>query len=473
MNSIYFKNFLINALMVLLSFLILGMAFVFLGRSFIINEKKDALTTNAEAIVRSASAYSKEDDLDDLDLRMLIASVSMVTGNQVFITDTEGTVVSCSDMELACPHIGRTVDAQTIAAIGTDGYDQLTTLGNFYKSMHYVVAKPVLSADKSLIYGYVFVTSDSETIAQTWNTFQLVFLCVAIVVLAVATLLSFITSKRQAKPLKEMAAAAHQFAHGDFSVRVEEDPNRRDELGELTRAFNTMADSMEKSERRRTEFIANVSHELKTPMTTIAGFADGILDGTIPPENEKKYLETISQETKRLSRLVRRMLELSRIQSSDAEELKKKTFDAGEVILQTLLNFEGKINAKKLEVNAQIPEESMIVRGDPDAITQVIYNLLDNAVKFAPESTELGVSLWKQDGKAFVSVKNHGETIAPDELNRIFDRFHKTDQSRSKDRDGVGLGLYIVKTIVNNHDEDIFVTSKDGVTEFVFTLTLA
>ena len=207
-------------------------------------------------------------------------------------------------------------------------------------------------------------------------------------------------------------------------------------------------------------------------MTTIAGFADGILDGTIPNEEQDKYLATISSETKRLSRLVRQMLQMSRIQSVDTVALLARSFNLSEVIMRTLLNFEGKITQRGLDVDCQLPEESIIVRGDEDSITQVVYNLLDNAIKFSEKGSTLGISLWKQNSKAFVSIKNHGETISPQELPLIFDRFHKTDRSRSQDRDGVGLGLSIVKTILNNHNEDISVTSRDGVTEFVFTVRL-
>jgi len=286
-----------------------------------------------------------------------------------------------------------------------------------------------------------------------------------------ALLLSYYNSKRQSKPLNEMAAAARRFAHGDFAARVADD-GRQDEIGALTASFNTMAESLEKSEQLRSEFVANLSHELKTPMTTIAGFADGILDGTIPKEDQNRYLETISMETKRLSRLVRQMLEMSRIQSVDTAALLSRSFDLSEVIMRTLLAFEGKITQHELDVNAQFPEERIVVRGDEDSITQVVYNLLDNAIKFSESGSTLEISLWKQGGKAFVSIKNHGETISPQELPLVFDRFHKTDKSRSLDRDGVGLGLSIVKTILNNHNEDISVSSKDGVTEFVFTVKL-
>ena len=267
-----------------------------------------------------------------------------------------------------------------------------------------------------------------------------------------------------------MADAARRFGRGDLSVRV--DASSEDEIGELGEAFNSMADSLEKSEQRRREFIANVSHELKTPMTTIAGYADGILDGTIPPESEKKYLQTISSETKRLSRLVRSMLELSRIQAGNREDLLSQSFDISEVLRRTLVNFIDKIEERGLDVDFQVPEEPIVVMGNADAITQVVYNLFDNAVKFSRNGTELGVSLWKDDAKAYVSVRNHGSTIPEAEIPLLFERFHKSDRSRSQDRDGVGLGLYIVKTILNNHGEDIAVTSRQGVTDFVFTLAL-
>ena len=294
----------------------------------------------------------------------------------------------------------------------------------------------------------------------------------------IALLLSLVTSKRMAQPLDEMAVAAKKFAHGDFSARVTDD-GRTDEVGALISAFNTMADSLETSEQRRNAFIANVSHELKTPMTTIAGFADGILDGTIPKDQEDKYLATIADETRRLSRLVRSMLDMSRLESTGEDLTRRREFDISEKIVGTIpKDQEDKYLAtiaddKQLDVDLQLPEDSMQVLADPDAITRVLYNLMDNAVKFAAPGSTLCVSLWKSEGKAYISVRDHGETIPPDDLPFIFDRFHKSDRSRSLDRDGVGLGLYLVKSILDAHGEDITVTSRDGVTEFVFTLTLA
>ena len=166
------------------------------------------------------------------------------------------------------------------------------------------------------------------------------------------------------------------------------------------------------------------------------------------------------------------MLDLSRLQSSERVTAQEQ-FDISEVMLRVLVSLETKINAKGLDVDTQLPDDPVQVWGDPDAITQVCYNLLDNAIKFSYLDTTLGISVAARAGKAYVSVRNHGDTIPPEEIPLVFDRFHKTDRSRSEDRDGVGLGLYIVKTILNSHKENITVTSEDGLTEFTFTLTLA
>jgi signal transduction histidine kinase len=167
------------------------------------------------------------------------------------------------------------------------------------------------------------------------------------------------------------------------------------------------------------------------------------------------------------------MLDMSRIQSTSPEALKRGSFDISEILRLSLLSLGGKIDAKGLDVEAELPEEAIKTRGDKDSITQVVYNLIDNAIKFAEKGSTIRLSLWKQGQRAFVSIENKGETIPAEEMPLIFDRFHKTDRSRSGNRDGVGLGLYIVRTILDNHNEDIFVTSSEGTTKFTFTLTLA
>ena len=205
-------------------------------------------------------------------------------------------------------------------------------------------------------------------------------------------------------------------------------------------------------------------------MTTIAGFMDGMLDGTIPPEQHRHYMQIVSDEVRRLSRMVRGMLDISRLQDQTIPEEKKTVFDLCEAAGQVLVSFEQKITQKQLDVQVDMPNEATYTLADADSITQVIYNLMDNAVKFCQQGGTLGLKIQPEDKKIFVSVSNTGLTIPENELSRIFDRFHKTDKSRSVDRDGVGLGLYIVKTIICSHGEDISVTSRDGLTVFTFSL---
>lgn len=456
--------------MVMFSFLILGTAFVFLGRSYVISEYRDNMVSNAEEVSHAAQALVRDGELSNWDLRMVISTLAQSTGNHIFITDTDGTIVSCSCRNIACEHLGRTIGTASMIQLRSDGkLNLITNLGGFYASAHYVVAQPITIGTAARVVGYVFVATNSATIIDGWRTFVWVFLAASAAVMMIALLLSLVTSKRMAQPLDEMAVAAKKFAHGDFSARVTDD-GRTDEVGALISAFNTMADSLETSEQRRNAFIANVSHELKTPMTTIAGFADGILDGTIPPEKERESLQVISSETRRLSRLVRRMLELSRLQSSERVAAQEQ-FDVAEVLLRVLVSLESKITEKDLDVQTQLPDVPVMVWGDPDAVTQVCYNLLDNAVKFSSPQGRLTLRITTKAGKAYIAIGNQGETIPPQQLTHIFDRFHKADSSRSTHKDGVGLGLYIVKTILNTYKEDITVTSQDGFTEFTFTLS--
>jgi len=411
-------------------------------------------------------------DLSDLNLSMWLAVTSGVSGFDLLVTDADGVVGSCSERDFK--HFGKQVPEPVLMAAAAGGYDvRLTSLGQIYPERRQVVGAPlaVTVNGDTYVFGYLFVSSDMAAFRQDWRNFSGVFTLITLNVMVLTFVISFVATKKQAEPLNEMAGAARRFARGDFTTRVE-DSGRQDEIGQLTQAFNAMADSLESSETLRREFIANLSHELKTPMTVISGFAEGLLDGTIPPENETRYLKVISSETRRLSRLVKSMLEMTTLQSTNSQSVLESGFDVSEVIRLALLSLSGKIDERKLDVEAKLPEEAIMTRGDSDAITQVVYNLIDNAIKFSVPGGVIGLELWKQGSRAYVSVENRGEMIPDDELPHIFDRFQKADKSRSADREGVGLGLYIVKTILDNHNEDIFVTSEDGATRFMFTLTI-
>jgi len=469
----YGRQFATMVSMVVLSFLMLGASFATLSYQYTIREKKDTLERNAEYIAQFTSSSVQAGDglvWRTSAFQSYLNSVALVSDSHIMVAAPDGTVLYATSGGDAQPALQYAkLPGQTVEDIVGGSWMGMTTLNGLYGEPRYLVGLPITSQG-GYLQGLVLVSSSASNISGVWRDLFAILLVTTLAVVLIAAIISSVTSMRQSQPIKEIAAAARQFGLGRLDVRVDVG-SRRDEVGELAEAFNSMADSLSKSEQRRSEFVANVSHELKTPMTTIAGFADGILDGTIPPDQERHYLEIISSETRRLSRLVRSMLDLSRLQSD--ERAAQQQFDICETLARALVSLEPKVNAKKLEVDAQLPEEPVPVWGDQDAITQVCYNLLDNAIKFSREGGVLGLGVTAKGAKATITISNQGETIPPEEQKLIFDRFHKTDHSRSADRDGVGLGLYIVKTILNSHKENITCTSEDGVTKFIFTMTRA
>ena len=470
-KSIFFKNFMVTDFMFVTCFLIFGITMLLMGQAFLTREKQESLQANVQEIKRYAEAVRLQGGPYNWELRMHITSVAISTGNHILLCDSDGNVVVSSDLAHISPYEGAAVSREILDQVESqDSYKALTTLGGLYDELYYVVSEP-LEAWNGHAVGYVFVSYESRGLMEIWQDFVVVFILIAAGVLALAIFVTYINSRRLTRPLYEMSEAAHRFAHGDYSARVRP-TEQEDEIGTLIDAFNSMAESIEQTETLRREFVANISHELRTPMTAISGFADGILDGTIPRSEERKYLESISSETKRLSRLVRSMLDMSRLRDGDPEK-RDARFDLSEMVVRTILNFEERVDRKGLVMELEMPEDPLLVKGDVDALTRVVYNLMDNAVKFAREGGRLSVSLWKESGRAVVSIRDEGETIPPEELPLIFERFHKTDRARSQDRDGVGLGLYMVRDIIAAHDQDIYVTSEDGATAFTFTPALA
>lgn len=480
MKSLYKRELAMMVGIVTLSFTLLSTAFMLLSYRYIISETRDRLERNAGYIASATGNYLQNfnswnifDNRADTWIlyQTTMETVSSVSDASVIVASTQGEILYASDEGMYSKQIPQQIVDQILEG---GNYAGLTNLNGIYGSNRYIAGLPVqvqLDNPNLLVnVGVVLVSGDTSGLSEMWRSTATIFFFAAVVVLLIAVIASSITSAHQTRPLTEMAEAARKFGRGEFDVRVNNYKDRCDEIGELAEAFNSMANSLAKVESQRAEFIANVSHELKTPMTTIAGFADGILDGTIPPEKERESLQVISSETRRLSRLVRRMLELSRLQSSERVAAQEQ-FDVAEVLLRVLVSLESKITEKDLDVQTQLPDGPVMVWGDPDAVTQVCYNLLDNAVKFSSPQGRLTLRITTKAGKAYIAIGNQGETIPPQQLTHIFDRFHKADSSRSTHKDGVGLGLYIVKTILNTYKEDITVTSQDGFTEFTFTLS--
>ena len=471
MKTTFSRQFAMIAALLLLCLLITGVSFRFLMLGTIESQNQQTMIRDAEAVAELAEAYDSVGDLqNNFDFHISLSLFTKVGDAEALLCDTDGVIRICSCEKFSCDHIGQTVDPVLLAEIQKDGswYEE-TSLSSIYDEPRYLAGQTLLASDGEQI-GYVLV---SAPMAQTKN-FMLrsstLFFYVAIAVLVVSMLAASFLSRMQVRPLGQMADAARRFGRGELSVRVEESPKNTSEINDLARAFNTMVDSLESSERRRQEFVANVSHELKTPMTTIGGYIDGMLDGTIPPEKQQHYMQIVSGEVRRLSRLVRNMLDISRLQAMGVEESRMTRFDLGELMSDVIITFEQKINGKGLNVDVELPDRPVWVKAERDGITQIVYNLLDNAIKFCPQGGKLGLFLALEGGKAKVTVQNSGPTIDPNELPLLFDRFHKADKSRSADREGWGLGLYIAKTIVGAYGGDIWATSENGITNFIFTL---
>ena len=474
MKTTFSRQFSTTVLILLLALLLLGGAFRVLVNGYLEENTKNQLYIDAKSIAHLTAAYDADGRLRDEGLQTNLTLAGQVSGADIVVCNNEGVVLLCSDSNLHCPHIGRVINREYIEKVYQNGVDyDAGEVRGLYDTSRYVVSVPVVSQNTDANIGLVIVSSPIEHTQVLLEGITDIQVTVSLLVVMIAVVVMSISTRNQCRPLREMADAARDFGHGNLKARVRTGGRNSEEVDELAVAFNNMAESLEKSEYQRQEFVANVSHELKTPMTTIGGYVDGILDGTIPPERYRYYMQIVSDETKRLSRLVRSMLDISRLQDQGGiPEDKKTRFDMCECCGQVLITFEQKINNKHLNVNVDMPEHPTYTRAAQDAITQVVYNLIDNAVKFCTEGGELGLKVREGGSKLYVSVSNEGKTIPPEELPLVFDRFHKLDKSRSQNRDGWGLGLYIVKTIVCSHGENISVASRDGKTEFTFTLPM-
>ena len=474
MKSTFSRQVSTTVLILLLALLLLGGAFRFLVGQYLERNTHAQLQTDALALAELVAAYDAAGDLDHENLRTNLTLASLVSGADTVVLNARGAVVLCSDTALQCSHIGLAINQQFVDRVFAQGGSvDSGSIPELYEESRYFVSAPIKSHRTGASIGIVIVSmpmGDTQTLMEGIADIQVT---VSLLVILIAVVVMSITTRNQCRPLREMAQAARDFGHGNLKARVRTGGRNSEEVDELAIAFNNMAESLEKSEYQRQEFVANVSHELKTPMTTIGGYVDGILDGTIPPERHRYYMQIVSDETKRLSRLVRSMLDISRLQDRGGIPEEKKTrFDMEECVGEVLITFEQKINDKKLDVQVDLPEHPVFTRADKDAVTQVVYNLLDNAVKFCTEGGTLGLRLMIGGGKIYVTVSNEGKTIPTEELPLVFDRFHKIDKARNRSQEGWGLGLYIVKTLVCSHGENISVASRDGKTEFTFTMPL-
>ena len=476
-NAVFRRYFGITSLIVVVALIVLGLMMIVFTASQWWNEKTNALSGNATMIVETVQtlyaedAFEKEDNFNDFveTLRM----VSAATDSDFFLVGENGRVIACKD----CGRIRKKSDCEYHAGLHiTDDFLEKAMTRGF---MDYVgndifgIGKFVVatSVDDDPTHGVVFGVEDAITglLPYVLSILQTFFFSL-IAALVLSFIIIFFFSRGITTPLNEMEEVTKHFAKGEFQHRANEN-YKKGYLSEFAKGLNQMADELAIEEEAQRSFIANVSHELKTPMTTISGFIDGILDGTIPPEREREYLTIVSREVKRLSRIVVSMLNLSKIEAGEVN-LSPIRYDISAQIFETLLPFEQVIEQKHIHVVGFESMGTVTVNADRDLLQQVIYNLLDNAVKFTPDGGTISIRAKNTLTETYVSIRNTG-SVNPNELSRIFERFYKVDKSRSFDIKGVGLGLYIVKTIVNMHDGEIKATGKEGeYVQFAFRIPL-
>ena len=474
MRSAQSRDFFTAAIIFLLALLILGIALRTVVSNYLAEQTFDRLENDCQTLSQLTAAYYSDGNLSNIQFITNLDVACRISGADALICNPSGRILICSDAPNGCAHQSLAFSKEYVDRVANVSIRRDEgLLRELYSEPRYIVAAPIYSQEHTFL-GIVVLSTPMADSAAVVKEFSILFTAGSVLVFLLGVGVLGYLSRKNSHPLREMAKTAQAFGHGDLQARVHVPDRCPEEVENLALAFNNMASSLQKSEYQRQEFVANVSHELKTPMTTISGYVDGILDGTIPPERHRHYMQIVSDETKRLSRLVRSMLDISMLQGEGRIPEEKMTrFDISECAGQMLITFEQKILAKDLNVLVDMPDYPLHTIANRDYISQVIYNLLDNAVKFCPQGADLELKIRQSDEKVYISVANQGATIPPEELPLVFDRFHKTDKSRSQNREGWGLGLYIVKTIVLYHGEDISVTSQDGRTEFTFTLPLA
>ncbi len=458
-----------NLLTILIGIFILTSFQLLFINYYVTRENERSLRESSNRIVSDIRSYASIEAF-----KHSISGFIAAKGADVILTDNSGKILISQQSQ----HIDKNdvyyVDKQYIEEDEKEKRDDVVigTLGGVYNKVMFTLRTPIYYDNVKL--GTLFLSMPVEEVRRVQHRMSGLSLYGFAIVALISIAMSYLLSKRLSHPIKEIGEGANEFAKGNFGARVklEKVDAKTVEIAELADRFNDMAQELENFEDVRNNFISDVAHELRTPMTTIGGFVDGILDGTIPPEKQNDYLEIVHDEVKRLSKLVNSFLAVARQESSQHNEPNMVNFELDEMIRRVIIGFENRLDEKKADVEVNFASEKCVVFADKDSVSQVLTNLLDNAIKFMPERGKITISV--KNGKNHnyeISVRNTGSGISKDAQKFIFERFYKEDKSRSENKTGNGIGLYIVKNIIKAHKQSIWVNSDGSeYTEFVFTL---
>ncbi len=476
-RSIFAKQLLSSMLTLLVGFVILALMLSVFFSSYLRDQKLKFLEEQSKRVAAIYAQVFVYNDLGALPSH-LSREVSAQLSNEfqsmqtymnvhVIITDNNMNVVGYSnDIEniagtkITDDSLIRVLEGGLVSTVGT--------LAGFFPSLEMTVGTPVIVREN--VVAAAFVSAPMTDVDITMGALVKLLLIAFAICVAGSFVLAYFTSATISKPIRLIKNAAKEVAAGDFEKRLP--VMGRDEVGSLAQSFNEMAQSLFTQEKQRRDFIANISHDLRSPLTSIRGFLQAILDGVIPPEKHNHYLGIVLEETERLTKLANDVMDISKIQNLDIE-LTMTPFNLSEQIRKTALAFEARLLEKNIAIDVILSDETDIVLADHEKISRVIYNLLDNAVKFTPNDGKVTIETTKQDDKIFVSIKDTGPGLTPEEEKRVFERFYKGDASRGQNK-GSGLGLSIAREFIKAHGETISVKTEPGNgCVFEFSLNLA
>jgi signal transduction histidine kinase len=463
-HSLYYKFVLGYLLFGFLGFATIATFSSEITDQYLLGRRSEALYDEANQIASSYSGMYQGKDMKLTSSYPELVKEGNYLHAQIWIVDRQGKVVSDSAQS---DKQGQVIENFDPTSMGNKSY----TIGDYYHQFSYDVLSvhaPITGNYNT--YGYVVIHLPLSYLKLERDGILNIVYVTSAVVFGLSLIILLVFTKNVYFPLKKITAGANEYAQGNLAHHIE--VNTRDEMGYLAATLNYMSTELGQMEEYQKTFIANVSHDFRSPLTSIKGYLEAILDGTIPPEMHEKYLTRVISETDRLNKLTQGLLTLNSLDCKGY--LNRTSFDINRVIKDTAASFEGTCSDKNITFDLTFSESIQMVYADLGKIQQVLYNLIDNAIKFSHADSTILIQASVKYEKIFVSIKDTGIGIPKESLKKIWDRFYKSDLSRGKDKKGTGLGLAIVREIIQSHGENIDVVSTEGVgSEFIFSLPKA
>lgn len=465
MNHSLYSKFLLGYLVFgLLGFVTIATLSSRMVHRYLVEQQANLLYDEANTLANHCSSLYSGMSLDLESASSQLEIMSDFIEADIWVVDQNGSIIADSRINGLTGH---TIENFNPTAIGNQSYG----IGNYYGLFPYdVISVSAPITGNYTTYGYILIHKPLSTLETELNQILNIVYISGLILFALSLIILLVFTKTVYFPLRRITEGANEYASGHLEHRIKVET--QDEMGYLAATLNYMSSELNKLEEYQRTFIANVSHDFRSPLTSIKGYLEAILDGTIPPEMQEKYLSRVISETERLNKLTQGMLTLDSLDSKGY--LSRTNFDINRTIKDTAASFEGTCDAKDISFELTFSDSIQMVYADLGKIQQVLYNLIDNAIKFSHENSVIYIQTVLRYEKVFVSVKDTGIGIPRENIKKIWDRFYKSDTSRGKDKKGTGLGLAIVKEIIQAHGENIDVVSTAGVgTEFIFTLPKA